>query len=85
MVVVPYNASAFKLAISGVSIIFPQALAINNINGNLVIGDGGDGSSGGQIVQVTPAGVASVLSLHPPIQPVSALMPPAISTFLTAH
>jgi sugar lactone lactonase YvrE len=62
VVVVPYNASAFKLALSGVSIIFPQALAVNNTNGNLVIGDGGDGSSGSQIVQVTPAGVASVLS-----------------------
>ncbi len=62
VVVVPYNASAFKLAINGVSIIFPQALAVNSVNGNLVIGDGGDGSSGSQIVQVTPAGAASVLS-----------------------
>ena len=69
VVVVPYNASAFKLAISGVSIIFPQALAINSINGNLVIGDGGDGSSGGQIVQVTPAGVATVLSVTNPATP----------------
>jgi sugar lactone lactonase YvrE len=62
VVVVPYNASAFKLAINGASIIFPQALAVNSINGDLLIGDGGDGSSGSQIVQVTPAGVASVLS-----------------------
>ncbi len=62
VVVVPYNASAFKLVLNGVSIIFPQALAVNSINGNLMIGDGGDGSSGGQIVQVTPTGSASVLS-----------------------
>jgi sugar lactone lactonase YvrE len=62
VVVVPYNASAFKLALNGVSIIFPQALAINSINGDLLIGDGGDGSSGSQIVQVTPAGAASVLA-----------------------
>ena len=62
VVVVPYNASAFKLALSGVSIIFPEALAVNNTNGNLVIGDGGDGSSGSQIVQVTPAGTATVLA-----------------------
>ncbi len=48
---------------------FPQALAINSINGNLVIGDGGDGTSGGQIVQVTPAGTASVLSVTNPATP----------------
>ena len=69
VVVVPYNASAFKLAINGASIIFPQALAINSINGNLVIGDGGDGTSGGQMVQVTPAGTASVLSVTNPATP----------------
>jgi sugar lactone lactonase YvrE len=67
--VVPYNGSAFTLAINGVSIIFPQALAINSSNGNLVIGDGGDGSDGGQIVQVTPAGAASVLSVTNPATP----------------
>ncbi len=67
--VVPYNGSAFTLSINGVSIIFPQALAINSINGDLVIGDGGDGSSGGQIVQVTPAGAASVLSVTNPATP----------------
>jgi sugar lactone lactonase YvrE len=60
--VVPANGSAFTLAINGVSIIFPQALAINSSNGDVVIGDGGDGTDGGQIVQVTPAGSASVLS-----------------------
>jgi sugar lactone lactonase YvrE len=64
--VVPYNGSAFTLAINGVSIIFPQALAINSSNGDLVIGDGGDGSDGGQIVQVTPAGAASRLSVTNP-------------------
>jgi sugar lactone lactonase YvrE len=67
--VVPYNGSAFTLAINGVSIIFPQALAINSSNGDLVIGDGGDGSDGGQIVQVTPAGAASVLSVTNPATP----------------
>jgi sugar lactone lactonase YvrE len=63
---VPYNASAFQVPINGVSIIFPQALAINPINGDLLIGDGGDGNNDGQIVQVTPAGAASVLSTTNP-------------------
>ena len=69
VVEVPYNAPAFQVPINGVSIIFPQALAINSINGDLLIGDGGDGSNDGQIVQVIPAGVASVLSVTNPATP----------------
>ena len=33
VVEVPYNASAFQIPINGVSIVFPQALVINSING----------------------------------------------------
>lgn len=76
VVEVPYNGPAFQVAINGASITFPQALAVNSINGDLLIGDGGDGNSDGQIVQVTPAGVASVVSFinavpgtPPPVTP----------------
>jgi hypothetical protein len=69
VVEVPYNGPAIQVPINGVSVIFPQAFAINSINGNLVIGDGGDGSTSGQIVQITPAGVASVLSVTNPATP----------------
>jgi sugar lactone lactonase YvrE len=63
VVEVPYNGSAFTLPTPGVNVIFPEALAADSISGNLLIGDGGDASTGiGQIVSV-PAngGKASVV------------------------
>ena len=70
VVEVPYNGSAFQLPITGVSVIFPQALAVNSINGDLYIGDGGDISTSiGQIVQVRPGGAANVVSVTNPAIP----------------
>jgi NHL repeat len=83
VVEVPYNASAFQVPINGVSIIFPQALAINSTNGDLLIGDGGDGNNDGQIVQVTPAGTATVLSVTNPAPGTPALATPTDPTGLT--
>ena len=74
VVEVPYSGSAFTLPIPGVSVIFPQALVQDSISGNLLIGDGGDVSTGmGQVVSV-PAngGNASVLTITgTPSQPVA--------------
>ncbi len=83
VVEVPYNAPAFQVPINGVSIVFPQALAINSINGNLLIGDGGDGNNDGQIVQITPAGAASVLSVTNPAPGTPALAAPTDPTGLS--
>ena len=67
VVEVPYRGSAFQLPTNGVSIVFPQALAFNNINGVLAIGDGGDvNTAEGQVVEVTASGVASVVSITNP-------------------
>jgi hypothetical protein len=64
VVEVPYNGSAFTLPTPGGNIIFPQALVVDSLNGNVWIGDGGDGSSAGQLVKV-PAngGNASVVGV----------------------
>jgi NHL repeat len=75
VVEVPYNAPAFVVPINGASITFPQALAVNNMNGDLLIGDGGDGNSDGQIVQVTPGGAATVLTVTTPAVPDAPALP----------
>ncbi|HXP11234.1 MAG TPA: hypothetical protein VN828_22215 [Acidobacteriaceae bacterium] len=64
VVEVPYNGSALLLPTPGVNIIFPQALAVDSLNGNLWIGDGGDLATTGQLVKV-PAngGNASVVNV----------------------
>ena len=74
VVELPYNGPAFKLAIPAVAVIFPQALAVDSINGNLLIGDGGDVSTGiGQIVKVPADGgnasPVSVTGATPPTDP----------------
>ena len=57
VVEVPYKGSAFTLPTPGVQVIFPEALAADSISGNLLIGDGGDASTGiGQIVSVPANG-----------------------------
>ncbi len=70
----PYRGTAFRLPIPGKSIIFPQALAIDTINGTLYIGDGGDVSTGaGQIVKVpadgSDAGIVKVTGVAAPTNP----------------
>jgi sugar lactone lactonase YvrE len=71
LVVVPHNSPAFKAQIPGVAVIFPQAIAISPINGNVVIGDGGDIATGiGQIVELPSNGsAASVLTVDAPNVP----------------
>jgi sugar lactone lactonase YvrE len=67
VVEVPYSGAAFLLPTNGVSIVFPQALAFNNNNGVLAIGDGGDEYTAlGQVVEVTANGTASVVSISNP-------------------
>jgi hypothetical protein len=56
VVEVPYNGSAFTLLTPGVNVIFPQALAVDSLNGNLWIGDGGDTATAGQLVKVPANG-----------------------------
>jgi hypothetical protein len=74
VVELPYNGPAFKVPTPTVTVIFPQALAADSINGNLLIGDGGDVSTGiGQIVEVpadgSNASVVSVTGATPPTDP----------------
>ena len=62
VVKVPRNGVAAKMTIpyTGPTIIFPQALATDGTNGNLYIGDGGDGVSvAGQVVKVPANGTAA--------------------------
>jgi hypothetical protein len=60
LVKVPSGGAAFKMTIpSSVSIIFPQALAIDPITGKLVIGDGGDPSGSGQVVVLSTDGTTA--------------------------
>jgi sugar lactone lactonase YvrE len=56
VVKVPVGGSPFKMTIPSVSIVFPQALATDPVTTALVIGDGGDLSGVGQVVQVSADG-----------------------------
>ncbi len=71
LVFVPYHGVAFKAQVPGVAVVFPQALAISPINGDVLIGDGGDiSASAGQIVRVPSNGsAASVVSVTTPAVP----------------
>ena len=70
VVVVPYSGSPFQLSLNGVSVVFPQALTFNNASGVLAIGDGGDISTSlGQVVEVSSAGSAQVVSITNPAAP----------------
>ncbi len=73
VVEVAYGGSAFLLPTPGQTVIFPEALVVDNVTGNLFVGDGGDVSSGlGQIVKVpadgsnativTPTGVTAPMN-----------------------
>jgi sugar lactone lactonase YvrE len=53
LVKVPVGGAAFQMPIpAGLSIVFPQALATDPYTADLLIGDGGDPSSSGQVVKI---------------------------------
>jgi sugar lactone lactonase YvrE len=56
VVKVPVGGAPFKLTIPSVQVVFPQALAADPKNAVVWIGDGGDPSSVGQVVQVASNG-----------------------------
>ena len=65
VVKVPVAGTPFKLTIPSVSVVFPQALNPDPTNSVMWIGDGGDPSSVGQVVQVADDGSsASVLPVN---------------------
>jgi sugar lactone lactonase YvrE len=73
VVKVPHNGVATKLTIPFTpTIIFPQALATDPTNGNLYIGDGGDGVSvTGQVVKVPATGNASLVTFPTQTAPIN--------------
>jgi hypothetical protein len=73
VVKVPRNGVASKLTITySPTIIFPQALATDPVNGNLYIGDGGDGVSvTGQVVKVSASGTASKVAFPTQTAPIN--------------
>ena len=65
IVKIPVGGAPFKMNIPSVSIVFPQALSTDPYLRSLVIGDGGDPSGVGQVVQLSPDGTsASVIFLN---------------------
>jgi sugar lactone lactonase YvrE len=74
VVKVPQNGTPFRMTIPSVSIIFPQALATDERNAGLYIGDGGDiATAVGQVVRVSAdgstAGIVSFPSQTAPTNP----------------
>jgi sugar lactone lactonase YvrE len=65
VVEVPYKGSAFKLPTPGVTVIFPQSLVVDSLNGDLIVADGGDVNTGvGQTVRIPASGAnATVVSI----------------------
>jgi sugar lactone lactonase YvrE len=59
VVKLPIGGAPFKMTIPTVSIIFPQSLATDPKTGVLWIGDGGDPSGSGQVVQVSADGTTA--------------------------
>jgi serine/threonine-protein kinase len=53
IVEIPLGGSPFLVSIPGVSVVFPQALATDPYTANLFIGDGGDPSAVGQVVELS--------------------------------
>jgi sugar lactone lactonase YvrE len=65
IVQIPVGGTPFKMTIPSVSIVFPQALTTDPYLRSLIIGDGGDPSGVGQVVQVTADGTtANVIPLN---------------------
>jgi sugar lactone lactonase YvrE len=59
VVKLPAGGTPFKMTIPSVPVVFPQALAIYPYSNALYIGDGGDPSGVGQVVEVTADGTAA--------------------------
>lgn len=59
VVKVPVGGSAFKMTIPSVSIVYPQSLATDPVTAALLIGDNGDPSGVGQVVQVSADGTTA--------------------------
>jgi sugar lactone lactonase YvrE len=53
IVEIPVAGSPFLVTVPGVSVVFPQALATDPYTANLFIGDGGDPSGVGQVVELS--------------------------------
>jgi sugar lactone lactonase YvrE len=62
VVKLPAGGVAFKMTIPSVSIVFPQALVTDPKTAALWIGDGGDASGVGQVVQVSADGTTATTS-----------------------
>jgi sugar lactone lactonase YvrE len=78
VVKVPVGGSPFKMTIPSVSIVYPQALATDPATAALVIGDNGDPSSVGQVVQVSADGTtASVIPIDGVTSPSAVAFDPA--------
>jgi hypothetical protein len=59
LVKIPVGGTPFKMTIPSVKIVFPQALATDPYTAALLIGDGGDLSGVGQVVQVSADGTSA--------------------------
>jgi len=78
VVKVPVGGSAFKITIPSVSIVYPQSLATDPVTAALVIGDNGDPSSVGQVVQVSADGsTASAIPIEGVTSPTGLAFDPA--------
>ena len=78
VVKVPVGGSPFKMTIPSVSIVYPQSLATDPVTAALLIGDNGDPSSVGQVVQVSADGAtASVIPIAGVTSPTGLAFDPA--------
>jgi len=78
VVKVPVGGSPFKMTIPSVSIVYPQSLATDPVTAALVIGDNGDPSSVGQVVQVSADGAtASAIPIDGVTSPTGLAFDPA--------
>jgi sugar lactone lactonase YvrE len=78
VVKVPVGGSPFKMTIPSVSIVYPQSLATDPVTAALVIGDNGDPSGVGQVVQVSADGAtASAIPIDGVTSPTGLAFDPA--------
>jgi hypothetical protein len=78
VVKVPVGGSAFKMTIPSVSIVYPQSLATDPVSAALLIGDNGDPSGVGQVVQVSADGTtASAIPIDGVTSPTGLAFDPA--------
>jgi sugar lactone lactonase YvrE len=78
VVKVPVGGSPFKMTIPSVSIVYPQSLVTDPVTAALVIGDNGDPSGVGQVVQVSADGAtASAIPIEGVTSPTGLAFDPA--------